>query len=165
MKRLWMAVLLLAALLSLCLVNAWYSLTLTQQLSEQLNQAQALVEQDQWEQARSITQEVYHSWNGHHFYLHVFLRHSDTDQILRTFRQVIQYLDLEELDQYVAANADLVAQLELLSEPVLDPGNGEPSQVDSLVLTTAVASTLYKLVTDNLLALQTPPEKETEPSC
>ena len=48
--------------------------------------------------------------------MHVFLRHSDTDQILRTFRQVIQYLDLEELDQYVAANADLVAQLELLSE-------------------------------------------------
>ena len=105
MKRLWMAVLLLAALLSLCLVNAWYSLTLTQQLSGQLNQAQALVEQDQWEQARSITQEVYHSWNGHHFYLHVFLRHSDTDQILRTFRQVIQYLDLEELDQYVAGAA------------------------------------------------------------
>ena len=40
----------------------------------------------------------------------------DTDQILRTFRQVIQYLELEELDQYAAANADLVAQLELLSE-------------------------------------------------
>ena len=116
MKRLWMAVLLLAALLSLCLVNAWYSLTLTRQLSEQLDQAQALVEQDQWDQARSITQEVYDSWNGHHFYLHVFLRHSDTDQLLRTFRQVIQYLDLEELDQYAAANADLVAQLELLSE-------------------------------------------------
>lgn len=29
---------------------------------------------------------------------------------------MIQYLDLEELDQYAAANADLVAQLELLSE-------------------------------------------------
>lgn len=117
MKRLWMAVFLLAALLSLCLVNAWYSFTLTRQLSEQLNQAQTLVEeQDQWEPARTITQKVYDSWNGNHFYLHVFLRHSDTDEILRTFRQVIQYLDLEELDQYVAANADLVAQLELLSE-------------------------------------------------
>ena len=116
MKRLWMAVLLLAALLSLCLVNAWYSLTLTQQLSGQLNQAQALVEQDQWEQARSITQEVYHSWNGHHFYLHVFLRHSDTDQILRGFRALDQYLALEESDQYTAANAELICQLELLSE-------------------------------------------------
>lgn len=116
MKRLWMAALLLTVLVALCLGNAWYSLTLTRQLAQQLTQAQSLVEQDQWEPARSMTQEVYDSWNNHHFYLHVFLRHSDTDQILRTFRQVIQYLELEELDQYVAANADLTAQLELLSE-------------------------------------------------
>lgn len=117
MKRLWTAVVFLAALLAICLGNAWYSYTLTRQLSDQLSQAQELVEQqDQWEPARTITQKVYDSWNGHHFYLHVFLRHSDTDQILRTFRQVIQYLELEELDQYVAANADLTAQLELLAE-------------------------------------------------
>ena len=69
------------------------------------------------------------------------------------------------VNRYRTAYLRCVEQLEPLSEPVLDPGNGEPSQVDSLVLTTAVASTLYKLVTDKLLALQTPPEKETEPSC
>ena len=69
------------------------------------------------------------------------------------------------VNRYRTAYLRCVEQLELLSEPVLDPGIGEPSQVDSLVLTTAVASTLYKLVTDKLLALQTPPEKETEPSC
>ena len=28
----------------------------------------------------------------------------------------MQYLDLEEMDQYAAANADLISQLELLSE-------------------------------------------------
>ena len=50
-------------------------------------------------------------------------------------------------------------QLEQLSEPVLDPGNQETSQVESLVLTTAVAATLYKLVTDKLLALQLPQEE------
>lgn len=116
MKRLWMAVLLMAVLVGLCLGNAWYSLTLTRQLAQQLTQAQSLVEQDQWEPARIMTQEVYDRWNNHHFYLHVFLRHSDTDQILRTFRQVLQYLQLEELDQYAAANADLTAQLELLAE-------------------------------------------------
>ena len=116
MKRLWMAALLMTLLIALCLGNAWYSLTLTRQLAEQLTQAQSLVEQDQWEPARTMTQEVYDRWNNHHFYLHVFLRHSDTDQILRTFRQVLQYLQLEELDQYAAANADLTAQLELLAE-------------------------------------------------
>ena len=44
------------------------------------------------------------------------MRHSDTDQILRAFRSVLQYLEIQEMDQYTAANADLITQLELLSE-------------------------------------------------
>ena len=36
--------------------------------------------------------------------------------ILRAFRSVLQYLDIREMDQYAAANADLMVQLELLSE-------------------------------------------------
>lgn len=116
MKRLWAAALLLAVLAAVCLANAWYSRTLTGQLAQQLVRAQALVEEERWDQARDLTRQVYEQWNDRHFYLHIFLRHSDTDQILRTFRQVLQYLQLEELDQYAAANADLTAQLELLAE-------------------------------------------------
>ena len=116
MKRLWVAALLLAVLAAVCLANAWYSRTLTGQLAQQLVRAQALVEEERWDQARDLTRQVYEQWNDRHFYLHIFLRHSDTDQILRTFRQVLQYLQLEELDQYAAANADLTAQLELLAE-------------------------------------------------
>ena len=44
------------------------------------------------------------------------MRHSDTDQILRSFQAVLEYLPLQEPDQYNAANADLIAQLELLAE-------------------------------------------------
>lgn len=116
MKRLWAAALLLAVLAAVCLANAWYSRTLTGQLAQQLVRAQALVEEERWDQARDLTRQVYEQWNDRHFYLHIFLRHSDTDQILRNFRQVLQYLQLEELDQYAAANADLTAQLELLAE-------------------------------------------------
>ena len=47
-------------------------------------------------------------------------------------------------------------ELEQLAAPVLDPQEESPDQVDSLVLSTAVAATLYKLVTDKLLALQLP---------
>ena len=61
--------------------------------------------------------------------------------------------------RYRTAYLRCVEQLEQLSEPVLDPVNQETSQVESLVLTTAVAATLYKLVTDKLLALQLPQEE------
>lgn len=63
------------------------------------------------------------------------------------------------LNQYRTAYLRCVEQLEQLAAPVLDPENQASHQVDSLVLTTAVASTLYKLVTDKLLALQLPPEE------
>lgn len=116
MKRLWTAAALLVVLLAATLTNAWYSLSLTQRLSEPLKQAHQLARQQQWEQARDLTRQAYDSWNAHHTYLHCVLRHSDTDQILRSFRSVMQYLELEEMDQYAAANADLISQLELLSE-------------------------------------------------
>ena len=63
-----------------------------------------------------MTRQVYEDWQSHHFYFHTLMRHSDTDQILRGFRQVLEYLSLQEPDQYNAANADLMAQLELLAE-------------------------------------------------
>ena len=116
MKRLWGAAALLAVVLIASLVNAWYSHAFAHRLSGQLEQAQQLASEGDWEEAGRITRQVYGDWNAHHFYLHSVLRHSDTDEILRTFRCVLQYLSLEEVDQYAAANADLISQLELLAE-------------------------------------------------
>lgn len=116
MKRLWIAAALLSVMLGSSLVNAWYVQALCDGLSGRLEEAQQLARQEQWDQAERLTQQVYEDWQRHHFYLHSLLRHSDTDQILRSFRSVLQYLDLEETDQYAAANADLLAQLELLAE-------------------------------------------------
>ena len=71
----------------------------------------------------------------------------------------VQQIYTNFVHRYRTAYLRGVEQLEQLSEPVLDPGNQETSQVESLVLTTAVAATLYKLVTDKLLALQLPQEE------
>ena len=71
----------------------------------------------------------------------------------------VQQIYTNFVHRYRTAYLRCVEQLGQLSEPVLDPGNQETSQVESLVLTTAVAATLYKLVTDKLLALQLPQEE------
>ena len=75
--------------------------------------------------------------------------------------EAVQQIYTNFVGRYRAAYLRCVEQLEQLSEPVLDPQNQEASQVESLVLTTAVAATLYKLVTDKLLALQLPQEEPT----
>ena len=116
MKRLWIAAALIAAMLAGSLVNAWYAQSLCGSLNRELQQAHRSAQGGNWERAEEITREVYQIWQDHHFYLHTVMRHSDTDEILRAFRSVLQYLRLEEMDQYAAANADLMTQLELLAE-------------------------------------------------
>lgn len=116
MKRLWIAAALLLFLLGASLTNAWYAQSVTDGMRQRLRQAQTLAEQEDWSRAESLTRQVYEDWQGHHFYFHTTMRHSDTDLVLRNFRSVLEYLRLQEPDQYNAANADLMAQLELLAE-------------------------------------------------
>ena len=116
MKRLWLATSLLLLLLSVSLLNGKVSKDLADDLTEQLTQAQHLARDNQWDSARALTHLAYTRWQDNHIYLHIIMRHSDTDEILRTFYSVQEYLALEETDQYVAANADLIAQITLLAE-------------------------------------------------
>lgn len=116
MKRLYIAAALLILLLGASLTNGWYARKVTGEMCKELRQVQLLAEVEDWSQAESITRQVYEDWQGRHFYFHTLMRHSDTDQVLRAFRQVLEYLRLQEPDQYNAANADLMAQLELLAE-------------------------------------------------
>lgn len=116
MKRLWMAAALLALLLGASLGNAWYAQDITNNMRRQLCQAQMEAEQGEWGRAEALTRQVYEDWQNRHFYFHTTMRHSDTDQVLRGFRTVLEYVQLQEPDQYNAANADLMAQLELLAE-------------------------------------------------
>ena len=116
MKRLWIAAAILLLLLAACLGSARYAARFTGALTSRLEQAQALAGEGDWEEASRLSREAFQLWQDHEFYLHVLMRHSDTDGILRAFRALEQYLALEETDQYTAANAELIAQLELLSE-------------------------------------------------
>ena len=85
-------------------------------LSQQLEQAQERTAQGDWEGAAKLSEQAFQSWQDHEEYLHILMRHSDTDEILSSFRALEQYLALEETDQYTAANAELMTQLELLAE-------------------------------------------------
>ena len=116
MKRLYIAAALLALLLGASLANGVYAEKITGDMREQLRQAQTHAEQEDWGKAEALTRQVYEDWQSRHFYFHTTMRHSDTDQVLRAFRTVLEYLKLQEPDQYNAANADLMAQLELLAE-------------------------------------------------
>jgi len=116
MKRLLCACAILLVLFGISIWTGSAVEQLSNQYTRQLTHAQQLARQENWDQARSITQEVFQSWQQHNFFLHTLLRHSDTDQILLSFHSVDEYLRLQEMDQYAAANAQLITQLELMAE-------------------------------------------------
>lgn len=116
MKRLWAAVAILVCILAATLANGWWVKELSADLTHRLEAAQTLTERGEWERAAGLTQQAFQEWERQSFLLHSLLRHGDTDQIYISFQSVQQYLKLEEMDQYAAANAQLIAQLGLLAE-------------------------------------------------
>ena len=116
MKRLWAAVAVLILLLASAILTGRWTQSVTEDLIVQLQSAQELTREDDWEQALEITEQVMQKWQSQNLPLHALLRHTETDEIWLSLQAVIEYLKLQEMDQYAAANAQLVTQLELLAE-------------------------------------------------
>lgn len=116
MKRLWISVAILLAMLIATLGNSWYLNSLISDFSKKLSSAHQQAAADDWELASRLTKQATDHWQRHDFYFHIILPHRDIDDIHLTFQEVEEYLELKEADQYNAANAKLIAQLGLLAE-------------------------------------------------
>ena len=116
MIRFWLSFSLLLTMLGTSLVNAAYLTDLAESITVRLQAAEEMAERDAWDQADAITTQCLNDWNGYHTYLHIISRHSDTDAILISFRSVLQSLKLQEMDEYAAANLELITQITLLAE-------------------------------------------------
>ena len=92
MKRLWIAALLLAALFGATLCNNLYLRGFTGALNTLLEQAEARAETGDWEEAHVLTEQALTQWQSRDSYLHILLRHSDTDQIYTGFQEVLEVL-------------------------------------------------------------------------
>ena len=109
MKRLWIAALLLAVLFGA-------TRGFTGALNTLLEQAEARAETGDWEEAHVLTEQALTQWQSRDSYLHILLRHSDTDQIYTGFQEVLEFLTCQEAGEYSAANARLMTQISLLYE-------------------------------------------------
>lgn len=116
MKRFWIALLLLGAIFTGTLFHIRSLHGFTDTLSALLEQANELAAAEQWDQARYLTVQAKDTWGDRDVYLHVLLRHADTDSIYAGFRETLALLDSQEYGEYAAANARLVTQIQLLYE-------------------------------------------------
>ncbi len=116
MKRLYIALAILAVVFGGTLYNAYYLNTFTSDLSALLERAEARAESGDWNASHKLTEQAYDFWKNNTLYLHVFLRHNNTDDVEMGFHEVQEFINMEERGEYSAANARLVTQIGLLYE-------------------------------------------------
>ena len=116
MKRVWIALAILAGILCGTLAHSRCLSDLTVQLSTRLSQASEAADRGHWSQAAALTNAAQQQWENQDFYLYVMLRHGCLDEIRTGFAQAQAYLEHRAAWEYSAALAHLITQLELLSE-------------------------------------------------
>ncbi len=121
MKRLYLSIGLIALLALLSGLHIWQLDRVTGQLTDLLTQAQGLVEREDWDGAAHLTRQARERWLDYEGYLHITLRHTDTDAVLISMDEALAFLEGSERQpaEYAAVNARLLAQLRLLVEEEL----------------------------------------------
>ena len=116
MKRLWIALAILAFILSGTLIHTWRLTRFTEELSGLLLHSEQLAEAGRWDDAAHMAEQAFHQWDVRGGYLNITLQHADIDDVKLSFSELREYIEHRELDQCAAATARLVSQLELLAE-------------------------------------------------
>ncbi len=117
MRRLWISLAVLIALVCATFCNSRYLHNYTQELVTLLKQAEFCAADGDWDAAGDKTEAALDRWHSHDTFLHMVFLHRDTDAILLSFKEVQQLIvHQEDGGEYSAANARLITQIELLHE-------------------------------------------------
>ena len=82
----------------------------------QLDQADALVQEERWEEAQAKLTESYEDWSSRQTYLHIVSQHGAVDDAEAMYRRAMAFADTRELSEFRAELSDLRDQLRLLAE-------------------------------------------------
>lgn len=116
MKRIWIALVILLLVFAATMAHSFYIQSFTDDLAAMLEAAEVRAEEEAWADAAELTQTVWDKWDDKSFYLHSTLRHAETDAVYTGLREVMEFIQCREGGEYSAANARLIASLELLAE-------------------------------------------------
>ena len=106
----------LSAILAFSLWNDAHMSSETSRWRAQLDQADALVQEERWEEAQVKLTESYEDWSSSQTYLHIVSQHDAVDDAEAMYRRAMAFADTRELSEFRAELSDLRDQLRLLAE-------------------------------------------------
>ena len=108
------------ALLAVILVfSLWNSACVTRRTDrwrDQLQQADALAQAEDWPEAVNVLTAGYEDWSDHQTYLHIVSQHDAVDDAEAMYHRCLAFAATQEVTEFRAELADLRDQLRLLAE-------------------------------------------------
>lgn len=115
MKK-WIPPAVLAAILALSLWNAAAMEACVARWRDQLQQADALVDAEDWPALEHLLADSYQDWSAWQTYLHIVTEHDAVDDAESMYRRCMAFAAAREPSELRAETADLRDQLRLLAE-------------------------------------------------
>ena len=107
---------LLAAILAFSLWNSACMTLQTDRWREQLRQADALAQTEDWPEAVNALTASYEDWSDHQTYLHIVSQHDAVDDAEAMYHRCLAFAATQKVTEFRAELADLRDQLRLLAE-------------------------------------------------
>ena len=108
------------ALLAVILVfSLWNSACVTRRTDrwrDQLQQADALAQAEDWPEAVNVLTASYEDWSDHQTYLHIVSQYDAVDDAEAMYHRCLAFAATQEVTEFRAELADLRDQLRLLAE-------------------------------------------------
>ena len=106
----------LAVILAFALWNSAVITGHTQRWRDQLQQAEALALDENWQAAGDALAKSYEDWSERQVFLHIVSEHEAVDDAEAMYRRAMAFAQEQEPSEFQAEIADLQDQLRLLAE-------------------------------------------------
>ena len=106
----------LAVILAVALWNSAVITGHTQRWRDQLQQAEALALDENWQAAGDALAKSYEDWSERQVFLHIVSEHEAVDDAEAMYRRAMAFAAEQESSEFRAELADLQDQLRLLAE-------------------------------------------------
>ena len=106
----------LAVILAFALWNSAVITGHTQRWRDQLQQAEALALEEDWQAAGDALAKSYEDWSERQVFLHIVSEHEAVDDAEAMYRRAMAFAAEQESSEFRAELADLQDQLRLLAE-------------------------------------------------
>ena len=116
MRGFWTPLAILGAVLAFALWNGGRMCADTDRWRDQLRQADAMAQSEDWAEAAAALAESYRDWSGSQTYLHIVSAHDAVDDAETMYRRAAAFAAAGALTEFRAELSDLRDHLRLLAE-------------------------------------------------